>query len=180
MVGIFRVIPLCEWPKFSQLRHRTLSSYVVHPSEVVKVGPTVLNSILVGIRWFAWLKWWWGKRTKDRKIYFLDRCCSYMYKHSWSYIATYRIKNICFLTNFLSAIEVLNEGGRTVVTHRRNFKKVSDLSFGNMTWIPKCANTQRLSIYTRSRRWGVAALLFKLKLNSRSSVLVSFLHDRCV
>jgi hypothetical protein len=41
---------ICDCPKFSQLRRRTLGSYVVRPLDVVKLGPALLDRFLVGTR----------------------------------------------------------------------------------------------------------------------------------
>lgn len=37
---------LCECPKFSQLRHRTLELYVMQPSELIKLGLAELDRFL--------------------------------------------------------------------------------------------------------------------------------------
>ncbi len=51
---------ICECPKFHNLRRRTLGSYVVQPSDVVKLGPVVLDRFLAATLRLSGFKWWWG------------------------------------------------------------------------------------------------------------------------
>lgn len=41
---------ICVCPKFSQLRRRTLGSYVIQPSEAIRLGPALLDKFLAGTR----------------------------------------------------------------------------------------------------------------------------------
>lgn len=44
---------ICECPKFSQLRRKTLGNYVLQPSDVTQLGPIVLDRFLAGTRRFT-------------------------------------------------------------------------------------------------------------------------------